>query len=103
MLKDKPPSLPIKEHLINYVIEELGMDDPIVSSVINWVMEDTQKSGIQKNSSVEISGFGTFIVWPKKLANKTRILKRTIEIGDVKKIESASEALKSLDVYGNKD
>lgn len=71
MLKDKLPSMSVKDHLILHTIEETGYEASLVESVIEWITKDT-KEATQDSRDVELSGFGTLHVYPKKLERKIR-------------------------------
>lgn len=72
-----------KERIIKKTADDLNLSEDIVHSVISSAFEEAFKAFWQ-NNQVEISGFGTFMISPAKLARKIPILEKAVEALDIK-------------------
>ena len=55
----------IKDYLISIVSSSNGIDEPTVSKVVEWAFKEAKKE-VRNQSSVEFTGFGTYLIYPSK-------------------------------------
>jgi hypothetical protein len=78
---NKPASMTIKEWLIKRMAIKMTLSEKVIEQVINFQF-DSANSALEKNNTVEISGFGKFIFNTKKANKQYRSLlffKKTYE------------------------
>lgn len=66
---EKTKSESIKDFLVRKVATTLEKDEKVCAKVIEWVYKESL-SKIKEVQSVEISGFGSFVLYPTKIQKK---------------------------------
>lgn len=65
----KPVSISVKDWLIEHTAKDLKMDESLCNKVISWIFLKT-KEATETHSSVEVSGFGKFLISPTKIKKR---------------------------------
>jgi hypothetical protein len=74
MLSDKPKKIPLKDFIVKKIAVKMRINESTVDAVIVHQFKEVVKA-MRTQSSVEISGFGTFIF----LQNKAHYLVKAME------------------------
>lgn len=74
------------------VAEELGISEDIIYEVIRWQWKSANKA-LNSEKSVEISGFGKFLLRPKPIAKRIKLLETYIKAYN-RKLENTEDESK---------